>query len=249
MRRAKGFTLIELLMVISIITLLMAILLPTLQRVNMQAKMVACQSNLHQWGLAFSMYTADHNDRFFGNSGLVIGYLYDINDMLLCPMAMKHKERPDDPWALAGIASRIGGKFSAWTHVSPGRTTIYGSYGINDFIRDESHHYFWRTPSAKNTANTPVYIDCVQPSAEPLTHDAPPEYDNTLGSRMSYFCINRHNGGINSLFMDWSVRKVGLKELWTLKWHRKFDTAGPWTRAGGALPEDWPEWMRNFKDY
>ncbi len=51
------------------------------------------------------------------------------------------------------------------------------------------------------------------------------------------------------LFMDWSVRKVGLKELWTVKWHREFDTDGPWTRAGGVEPEDWPAWMRTFKDY
>ncbi|MHC4889363.1 MAG: hypothetical protein ACYTEO_07880, partial [Planctomycetota bacterium] len=67
----------------------------------------------------------------------------------------------------------------------------------------------------------------------------------TMGS----FNINRHDGYINGLFMDWSVRKIGLKELWTLKWHRKFDTAGPWTTAGGVRPSDWPEWMKNFKDY
>ena len=51
------------------------------------------------------------------------------------------------------------------------------------------------------------------------------------------------------LFMDFSVRKVGLKELWTFQWHRLSDTAGPWTKAGGALPSDWPKWMRGFKDY
>ncbi len=49
--------------------------------------------------------------------------------------------------------------------------------------------------------------------------------------------------------MDWSVRKVGLKELWTLKWHRQYDTAGPWTKAGGVQGEDWPLWLRRFKDY
>jgi prepilin-type N-terminal cleavage/methylation domain-containing protein/prepilin-type processing-associated H-X9-DG protein len=249
MLRIKGFTLIELLVVIAIIVLLMALLLPTLQRVGRQAKAVACQANQHQWGLAFSMYTTDHNGKFFGASGLVIGYMYDTNDMLLCPMVMKHKERPDDPLALTDLTSRTGGKFSAWTHAYPGKETIYGSYGINDFIRDDCHEYFWRTPSAKNIANTPVYLDCIEPCAGPLPHDAPPDYDDSIGSRMSYFCINRHDGGINSLFMDWSVRKVGLKELWILKWHRKFDTSGPWTRAGGVQPEDWPEWMRNFKDY
>lgn len=34
-----------------------------------------------------------------------------------------------------------------------------------------------------------------------------------------------------------------------LQWHRSFRTAGPWTKAGGVLPEDWPPWMRAFKDY
>ena len=27
------------------------------------------------------------------------------------------------------------------------------------------------------------------------------------------------------------------------------NTTGPWTKAIGTMPEDWPEWMRNFKDY
>ena len=62
-------------------------------------------------------------------------------------------------------------------------------------------------------------------------------------------CINRHQGGVNALFLDWSVRKVGLKELWTLKWAPWHDTAGPWTKAGGVQPGDWPQWMRRFKEY
>ena len=249
MRKPKGFTLIELLVVIAVIVLLMALLLPTLQQVRKEAKGVLCRSNLYEWGFAFSMYAGDHNDRFFDDGGVVIGYLYDINDVRLCPMAMKHKDRADDPWALAGVHSRFGGKFSAWTHSYPGRATIYHSYGINDWIRDTRHEYFWRTPGAKNTANAPVYLDCAGPGAGPFAYNAPPQYDDAIGSGMSYFCINRHDGGINSLFMDWSVRKIGLKELWTLKWHRRFYTAGPWTKAGGVQPEDWPHWMQRFKDY
>jgi len=46
-----------------------------------------------------------------------------------------------------------------------------------------------------------------------------------------------------------SVRKVGLKELWTLKWHRTYNVNGPRTKAGGATPGKWPEWMRHYKDY
>ena len=37
------------------------------------------------------------------------------------------------------------------------------------------------------------------------------------------------------LFCDWSVRTVGLKELWTLKWHKTFNVNGPYTKAGGMI--------------
>ena len=57
------------------------------------------------------------------------------------------------------------------------------------------------------------------------------------------------NGSVNMLFLDNSARAVDLKELWTLKWHRKFDTKNRWTRAGGAVNAQWPEWMRKFKEY
>jgi len=66
---------------------------------------------------------------------------------------------------------------------------------------------------------------------------------------MARCCINRHEGAVSCLLVDGSVRKVGLKELWTLKWHRSFNTAGPWTKAGGVQREDWPAWIRDFKDY
>ena len=48
-------------------------------------------------------------------------------------------------------------------------------------------------------------------------------------------------------FLDWSVRKVDLKELWTLKWHKTYMTDGPWTRAGGVTADQWPEWMRRIE--
>jgi len=54
---------------------------------------------------------------------------------------------------------------------------------------------------------------------------------------------------VETVFMDFSVRKVGLKELYTLKWHRKFNTGGPFTIAGGVQESKWPEWIRKFPDY
>jgi len=63
MRKQKGFTLIELLVVIAIIAILMAILIPTLNRAKEQGKRAACLNNLHQLQLAWIMYADENDDR------------------------------------------------------------------------------------------------------------------------------------------------------------------------------------------
>jgi len=59
-----AFSLVELLVVISIISLLMSIILPALDRSKSIAKQTVCQSRLRQWGLAFEAYCTD-NDGFY----------------------------------------------------------------------------------------------------------------------------------------------------------------------------------------
>jgi hypothetical protein len=44
------------------------------------------------------------------------------------------------------------------------------------------------------------------------------------GYEMMHFALDRHMRGVNSLFMDFSVRKVKTKELWELRWHKTYDT-------------------------
>jgi prepilin-type processing-associated H-X9-DG protein len=139
----------------------------------------------------------------------------------------------------------------SWT----GRTTkiIPVSYGFNGWLYSErgvdKASSYWRTCNVKGVANIPVLGDGGPCVVWPYHTDVPPGSDEAATNPQMYQCINRHNGGINMLFMDGSVRKVGLKELWTLKWSRDFDTAGPWTKTGGVKPEAWPAWMQRFKDY
>jgi len=58
---ARGFTLVELLVVVAIIALLMAILMPALQRGKKQAEKVKCRSNLRQVGPVMYVYLQEND--------------------------------------------------------------------------------------------------------------------------------------------------------------------------------------------
>ena len=64
-RKKEGFTLIELLVVIAIIALLMAILMPALQRVRKQARNGVCQAHLRGLGLGLHLYQNDNDGKFY----------------------------------------------------------------------------------------------------------------------------------------------------------------------------------------
>lgn len=63
MRKLRAFTLIELLVVIAIIAILMAILMPTLNRAREQGKRISCMSNLKQLMLGWDMYATDNGEK------------------------------------------------------------------------------------------------------------------------------------------------------------------------------------------
>lgn len=267
MYKRMGFTLIELLVVIAIIALLMSILMPALNRVKKSARAVACEVNLHQWGLIWKMYCDDNDGYWLSGSGGGSGRwwfqeimkLYEAEPKIrVCPQATK----------ISGL-----GKIGAW-HDQAWITCEYvGSYGPNGWMcnhqpgastvwgrptKDKQGRIMhWKTPNVKGANNIPLFTGMWWVDAWPLDTDQPPMLttstmaipDRPNINEMERVCVNRHDGFVNGVFCDWSVRKIGLKELWTLKWHRTYDVSGPWTKAGGISPSDWPEWMRHYRDY
>jgi prepilin-type N-terminal cleavage/methylation domain-containing protein/prepilin-type processing-associated H-X9-DG protein len=90
MNKARGFTLIELLVVIAIIAVLMAVLMPALNRVREQGKRAVCLNHLKQLTLAWMMYADDHAGRLphawagwgqFGGigAGRLVAWIGDIS--------------------------------------------------------------------------------------------------------------------------------------------------------------------------
>jgi prepilin-type N-terminal cleavage/methylation domain-containing protein/prepilin-type processing-associated H-X9-DG protein len=270
MHKSRGFTLIELLVVIAIIALLMSILMPALSRVKNQARTVACRANLKQWNLYFSMYAEDNNGRLepgVGNGhtfhwfNALRKYYKNDHKFCCCPTALKPL------YDESGNLGQQFNVFSAWGIFKndPGFAPEgdWGSYGVNGWVEDPPagtatvYEGFdttnnWRTPNVKEAAYAPLLMDSLRFNLWPLHTDNPPvAVDEAWEStqHMRRICIDRHSGGINMAFLDWSVRKVGIKELWTLRWHKTYNTEGPWTRAGGVLPSNWPQWMQPLKDY
>ena len=125
--RRRGFSLIELMVVITIMSILAALLLPALARARERARRVICANNLKQLGLTFIMFAGEHDGKFpaghpnhfygepqtlppgdeesqlirnnltFEPRGMFPDYLNDVN-VLVCPSSMQQLPDPDTDW-------------------------------------------------------------------------------------------------------------------------------------------------------
>lgn len=180
-----------------------------------------------------------------------------------CPMAMKvNEDTVSGGGSMSGgdfttVTITNGGTFVAWkiTYPSP---SFRGSYGFNHGLFREVPNGFQRRISAmehpldvlaiKGASGIPVLLDSSSPWAYPNWNSSPSRDGLRITVGMP-FCMKRHDTYVNGLFLDWSARRIDLKELWVLRWYPSFKTNGRWTKAGGVEPEDWPGWLRGLKDY
>jgi len=258
----KAFTLIELLVVIAVIALLMAILMPVLQNVRKQSKATVCQANLHQWGMLFATLGESNDghlrDRDAWDSCRTQQFAYyldNFNFADFCPMATRKISQ-----------SGAGSADLAW--YCPRHPWRSGSYGLNGWTpaydggegtgpQPSAKQKRWKSIYSQGTGNVPMMLDCALWAGYPTHNDSPPQTMDeaatnpnvSLTNSMRPFCIPRHGEYTNGVFMDWSIRKVGIRELWTLQWSPDFNTRGAWTHAGGAASDNWPAWLRKYKEY
>ncbi len=228
-----------------------------------------CQLHLKRLGGILLEYTEGNGDRFptRGASNGAGRWFYTMDypeSLRLCPAASEYALGD-----VNGTSSWIGSTTEAWGKIpvdaGAGRIAgSYGSYGINGWVYipyqnediiqwDCPARWQWKTPFVEGASDIPMLLDGIFYCAWPQYDDYPPATATSqildTHDNMQRFCLDRHQETINAVFMDGAARPVGLKELWTLKWHRQYNTAGPWTNAGGVHPSHWPEWMRTFKTY
>src|SRR5215831_20637445 len=91
-KRSFAFTLIELLVVIAVIAILAALLLPVLARAKAAGQSAACKSNLHQIGVALTLYTGESQKYPAAASFDQPARGYTLWDAKLLPLAANNRD-------------------------------------------------------------------------------------------------------------------------------------------------------------
>ena len=240
---------IELLVVIAILSLLMAILIPTLNRARQQARGTACMAALKQWGLCYQLYAQDHEGRLPVYVGGTVKTTYmeslrpyyaNTNKMRTCPSATQVSQ--GNPTGLQA-KSFFGYTRNAWqidvAQAAWMADTDWGigSFGENSWIRDSldtsgkrlQADQTWAAINVRNIKEVPFLADARWNNAWPTNDDPVPTRMATeeqmfhIGnwSRIVCYVMRRHRAGVNVCFGDAGVRYVRAEELWTLRWNRQ----------------------------
>jgi prepilin-type N-terminal cleavage/methylation domain-containing protein len=171
---------------------------------------------------------------------------FHTRGIALCPMASR--PRPPDPnrvnfviavhsptgsWRMTG---EIGGATAAWQVFTP-EPRFLGSYGYNTALFEGFRiDPIWGPDGVpdlniftlREHASIPVLLDAVNPWPNlSRVNSARPWNWPEGGSGLNSFVMRRHGRQTNAIFLDWSVRQVGLKELWTLKMGLRLRPPGP----------------------
>ena len=164
-----GFTVVELLVVIGIIALLVAILLPALNKARQAAAAVQCQANMRQIGMAIRGFANDHRDRACGDAQATGGVRW---------FEILNREYFKQPISTPTVGTRISiGVMASNTLGCPAFQTSITSgraFAINDLVQGG-------TISASNPGG-PYGLD-----VQPPTSIEPSYTRYRLGAKLSQF--------------------------------------------------------------
>jgi len=251
-QRMMGFTLIELLVVIAIIALLLSVIVPALRLAKEKAKDLSCRANVKSLSQGFRLHTETNDGKIFkygthaGKYDLWLlqmqDQLGDIDKVCSCP-SVKKNEANAQSWGKAKLN---------WIWTTDVPEPHQGSYGINGYLYTDAYsgvmtdqeweiRRYANVLDAPNSAVVPAFSDMMWVDTWPmdddrvsrsfdLSHDTP----FTGKPYMNRVMIDRHGGKLNVSFLDGHVEHFELKEMWSLKWHKKFVMQYDMKRSDGS---------------
>ncbi len=215
----KKFTLIELLIVISIITILAAMLLPALSRARDVARSSACVANMKNISYAATMYCDTYQDRFWYSSGkdsggpaweLLLAQMINpslttsspIDKYWFCP------SDPVDPYGKKNVR--------VYDHNIRG----HGGYGYNSYCLPTVF------PSPRRLVKWPSRKFFILDSSKEYVNPRTMTAIASAGASLSYSVNgNYHNSGANAIYLDGHVERnkdfyfKRSKALWTMNYY------------------------------
>jgi prepilin-type processing-associated H-X9-DG protein len=220
-----AFSLVELLVVVGIIAILVAIMLPTLQRSVRQAASTVCQHNLREIYHGLEMYRMDNNgwvpvaEAHVSPAGVSETWFAALHPRYIQDSAVM--SCPDDPYA--GLRRQVSaGPDAHWSGLL--------SYGLSDFIQSGAEGYLANLDRFRPTrAHETLLVADVGPDhvlvegalREPglATHRTTgrlpwdDSYDPGEARQLPSWLTVRHLGGINALMVDGAVRHLRTHEI------------------------------------
>ena len=242
--RLRAASFVELLTVIAIIAMLLAMLLPNLQKAKQQVRKVLCQSNLRQWSAASDFYRRDWKEYlptegFPGKWNGVMGYnVADAWYNLLPPYLNAPSYRD-----IEGVGKHIRDfpELDVWICPAKNQTPAFKSnsgmnlyhYGMNQVLDGMGYETPSKdTPDFKDQGEKPIradkfrepsrtvyMFDIVWNSPAGSPRDVATMYQRSIvdGSRVGVF----HGDLANILMLDGAVLSVNTADLVTGRDFRK----------------------------